>query len=81
MLQCLLPYSTDRLLACLGCTDQVLICPACPTPPALPHLPAETFQPAFLRGVEARVTIKMTELFAFDLPEVGGHLLETGLNQ
>lgn len=30
---------------------------------------AETFQPAPLRGVEARVTIKMTELFTFDLPE------------
>lgn len=30
----------------------------------------ETFQPATLRGVEARITIKMTELFAFDLPEV-----------
>lgn len=30
----------------------------------------EAFQPAMLRGVEARVTLKMTELFAYDLPEL-----------
>ncbi|KAI7839381.1 hypothetical protein COHA_006906 [Chlorella ohadii] len=30
----------------------------------------ESFQPPMLRGVEATVTLKMTELFSYDLPEL-----------
>ena len=46
--------------------------PTAHAPPRPPPAPpgAESFQPPALRGVEASVTLKMTELFSYDLPEV-----------
>lgn len=59
------------LLGPLPCPQALLHTTCCS--PCLPCPRTESFQPPMLRGVEATVTLKMTELFDYDLPEVREH--------
>lgn len=66
----------QRLRArCLNCETRGGIRQLCAVP--LRRRVAEAFQPKTLRGVEAQVKLKMTELFTYDLPEVRAAAVKT----